>query len=194
MKGGTIPICFYMILTSSIGSLMATNKSLYFGYGSNLLERRMHRSNPNAVRYGKGVLKDYTLDMGTYGHFWKGCGANIVQSPGDKVWGALWQLKDEDFVNLDRQESVHKNVYKRIIVQIETPEGQKLNAIAYQNVKQFERFDLTNLPTERRPSPAYMDVIIKGAQETGLPIDYINFLKTISTNGIDHVPNLDPEK
>uniref|UniRef100_A0A6P7FWE0 gamma-glutamylcyclotransferase n=1 Tax=Diabrotica virgifera virgifera TaxID=50390 RepID=A0A6P7FWE0_DIAVI len=183
-----------MLIFSSIGSLMATNKSLYFGYGSNLLERRMHRSNPNAVRYGKGVLKDYTLDMGTYGNFWKGCGANIVQSPGDKVWGALWQLKDEDFVNLDRQESVHKNVYKRIIVQIETPEGQKLNAIAYQNVKQFERFDLTNLPTERRPSPAYMDVIIKGAQETGLPIDYINFLKTISTNGIDHVPNLDPEK
>uniref|UniRef100_A0A6P7FXG1 gamma-glutamylcyclotransferase n=1 Tax=Diabrotica virgifera virgifera TaxID=50390 RepID=A0A6P7FXG1_DIAVI len=177
----------------SVNSVMTGKKSIYFAYGSNLLERRMHRSNPNAVRCGKGVLKDYRFDMGTYCKFWRGCGANITEASGEKVFGALWELKDEDFINLDRQEYVHLNVYKRILVEIETPDGQKLNCIAYQMVNNFEKVDLANLPFDRRPSPAYMDVIIKGSQETGLPIDYTKFLGTVSTNGIDYYPNLDPE-
>ena len=36
---------------------------------------------------------------------------------------------------------------------------------------------------DKRPSPQYVDVIIRGAQQSGLPADYIEGLKQIEHNG-----------
>ncbi|XP_056640476.1 gamma-glutamylcyclotransferase-like [Diorhabda sublineata] len=167
------------------------SKSIYFAYGSNLLSKRIHHMNPNAVRWGKGILKNYALDFGNYSTFWKGCAATIVEKPGNEVWGALWELNDVDFENLDKQEGVHLNIYRPIIVDIETPDGKIIKCKSYQQVNKYEEIDLTKLPEDRRPSPAYLNVIVQGAEETGLPNEYINFLKTVVTNSTTYIPNFD---
>lgn len=38
------------------------------------------------------------------------------------------------------------------------------------------------IPFDRQPSKTYLKTIIKGALETGLPIDYIGWLKNIHHN------------
>ena len=38
----------------------------------------------------------------------------MIPSPGDVVWGVLWELKDEDLESLDNQEGVHNGIYRRI--------------------------------------------------------------------------------
>ncbi|KAJ8920297.1 hypothetical protein NQ315_011958 [Exocentrus adspersus] len=53
-------------------------KFLYFAYGSNLLEQRIHIQNPTAVRHDIGKLKDYQLDFITFSRRWKGASATII--------------------------------------------------------------------------------------------------------------------
>jgi len=37
--------------------------------------------------------------------------------------------------------------------------------------------------TDHRPSPMYMDVIIRGSKQNKLPEEYVKYLETIETNG-----------
>lgn len=106
------------------------NMFLYFAYGSNLLAQRIHINNPSAMRAGIAKLKvskqhctynnstilylystlinfsfsmkDYRLDFVRYSRNWKGAAATIVQSSGDHVWGALWEINNDHMESLDR--------------------------------------------------------------------------------------------
>lgn len=92
---------------------------LYFAYGSNLLADRIHINNPSAKRAGIGKievnkftlfniayrlvsLQGYELDFITFSKRWRGNSATIVNRPGSHVWGALWEINNEDMVALDR--------------------------------------------------------------------------------------------
>ncbi|CAH1112815.1 unnamed protein product [Psylliodes chrysocephalus] len=167
---------------------MSSNCICYFAYGSNLLAKRMHLLNPNAVRYGKAILKDYSLTFGGYASFWGGSPADIKHKVGHNVWGALWEIKLDDLSNLDEQEGVHENFYYPLSVEIETSNGTKLKCRTYQQVQRFEYINLTKLPDVRKPSKSYLNTIIKGAEETGLPTDYLHFLKAIPTNDSEIIP------
>lgn len=155
-------------------------KFLYFAYGSNLLAKRIHINNPTAIRKGAGKLPNYRLDFITYSNSWKGASATIVPTPGNMVWGALWEIDQEDMQSLDRQEGVHVNLYKPMTVEIETAAGQSVSCRTYQQTAVPE--DLSegeSLPLDRRPSEAYKNCILDGAVETHLPSDYIAKLKLI---------------
>ena len=43
---------------------------------------------------------------------------------------------------------------------------------------------------DNRPSPCYMDVIMKGANQNGICEDYVKFLESIETNGISEIPEV----
>lgn len=85
-----------------------------------------------------------------------------------------------------RQEGVQNNIYIPLIKEIITPNGEKIKCRVYQMVKQpTGKVDLADdaLPYERRPSKTYLDTIINGAIESGLPVKYNEFLKSIQHNG-----------
>ncbi|KAL1494732.1 hypothetical protein ABEB36_010280 [Hypothenemus hampei] len=165
---------------------MSTNKSskfLYFAYGSNLLSQRIHINNPSAERAGIGCLNDFQISFVTYSKRWKGASATIVPIKSRVVWGALWHLDHSDMEHLDRQEGVHENIYKPLQVDIFLPEGQKVTARTYQQTAiPPDINDLSQLPQDCRPSVAYWKTITKGAEETGLPKDYLDFLHRIPHN------------
>lgn len=73
-------------------------------------------------------------------------------------------------------------------MEIETSNGTKLKCRTYQQVQRFEYINLTKLPDVRKPSKSYLNTIIKGAEETGLPTDYLHFLKAIPTNDSEIIP------
>ncbi|XP_068226953.1 gamma-glutamylcyclotransferase-like [Palaemon carinicauda] len=151
------------------------NCFLYFAYGSNLLTERIHINNPSAKKIHVGKLNDYRLDFNYFSQRWQGSAATIVEDPGNHLYGILWEIENEDMANLDMQEGVHQGIYKAVEVDVETLDGEKVKARSYQIIRPLEK--------DRRPSSVYMDVIIRGAKENGLPEDYIKYLEGIEDNG-----------
>lgn len=71
-----------------------------------------------------------------------------------------------------------ENNYKSVYVDVVTPDDRTLTCRTYLlgPHKVSSNWDL-------RPSPQYLDVIVKGAISCNLPEDYIAYLKQIETNG-----------
>lgn len=166
----------------------------YFGFGSNLLTKRIRIQNKTAERVGVGKLVDYQLDFADatadekyYSPTWNGCPATIIKTKGSVVYGAVWEINEADLDELDRQEGVDCGIYKPMTVKIQMNAKDILREIdcrTYQLVHNPSTpLDPENRPFERQPSKTYLNVILNGAQETGLPFDYVKFLKSFKHNG-----------
>merc|ERR1712210_350139 len=148
-------------------------KFLYFAFGSNLLRERLHISNPSAVFKAVARLPAHRLEFNYFSKRWQGAAATVVEVDDEEVWGVLWELNLEHLATLDAQEGV-PTVYNRKAVTVETEAGEE-EAFTYFLVKPVEE--------DRRPSAVYLDVIVRGAKENGLPKEYIEKLKSIEDNG-----------
>lgn len=166
----------------------------YFGFGSNLLEARIKVQNKSAERVGVGKLLDYRLDFADseadqkyYSPTWNGSPATIIQSKGSAVFGAVWKIDENDIDELDRQEGVEAGLYKPLSVQVMVNESgldKEVTCRTYQLVSNpSEPLDPEDRNFERQPSKTYLNVILNGAEETGLPSDYVKFLKSFKHNG-----------
>lgn len=161
-----------------------SNTFLYFAYGSNMLMKRIHINNPTAVLKDIGYLKNFRLDFATYSKRWHGCSATIVPTEDSVVWGVVWELNKCNMSTLDCQEGVADKLYFPLTVDVNTPSGTVLNCRVYQQCNNpAEHVNPCLLPSQRRPSPLYIETILKGGRENNLPADYIKFLKTIPHNG-----------
>lgn len=156
---------------------------LYFAYGSNLLRKRIHLNNPTAVMKDIGYIKNFRLDFQRYSKRWRGASATIVETENSIVWGIVWELDKCNLSTLDCQEGVQDDIYHAMSVNVETSNGTTLNCRVYQqcnNPKEYIK--PADLSIDRRPSPLYLNMILKGAQENNLPVNYMEFLKTIPHN------------
>lgn len=61
--------------------------------------------------------------------------------------------------------------------------NETVNCRVYHLVDQPTYTELESIPYSRQPSKTYLKTIVKGAEETGLPEFYIQFLKCIKHNG-----------
>lgn len=163
----------------------------YFGFGSNLLQKRIQISNKSAVRYAIGKLVNHKLDFADasadekyYSKNWNGCPATIIENEGSTVFGAVWKIDDKDLDELDRQEGVECGIYKPMEVKVLINGNEEIHCRTYQLVHNPPSpIDPENRPFERQPSKTYLNVILNGAHETGLPADYIAFLRSFKHNG-----------
>ncbi|CAG2103771.1 unnamed protein product [Medioppia subpectinata] len=137
----------------------------------------MHINVKSAVKYGNGLLKDWTLTFSGYFPLWLGANANIVPKTNDVVWGTVWTISDTELEGLDKQEVAYNRIEINVLVGEEV-----VKCITYvQKETSNERFE-SNIDSTI-PSLAYKTVILKGAIEQGLPEDYIQFLKSFKDNG-----------
>ncbi|XP_067648355.1 gamma-glutamylcyclotransferase-like isoform X2 [Eurosta solidaginis] len=160
----------------------------YFGFGSNLLTKRIHIQNPSAVRVGPGKLEDYQLDFYTSSRTWHGAPATIVPKPGSSVYGAIWQIDNKDMKSLDDQEGVSLGVYVPITVPVlAMNDGKRIECRAYHLAKQpigdVKCMKPEEIPYNRQPSKTYLKTMVKGAIESCLPADYVQWLRSIKHNG-----------
>ncbi|KAJ8942163.1 hypothetical protein NQ318_002553 [Aromia moschata] len=163
-----------------------SGKFLYFAYGSNLLSQRIHINNPSAIRAGIAKLNDYQLNFVTYSKRWKGASATIVPNKGSHVWGALWEISMADMEHLDDQEGVRHNIYIPLMVDVENPIGEWLNCRVYMQTAKVQAVSkIEDLAEDHQPSAIYLNTMLKGAIESGLPQDYLEFLKRIPHNGYE---------
>lgn len=159
------------------GSSNTSSHFLYFAYGSNLLKERLQLKNPSAVFVRTGRLKDYTLRFGYWNkdfngsNSWHGGVATIQQSKGDDVWGVIWRMELANLITLDKQEGVKRGIYSPLEVSVETEEGPVI----------CRTYQMNNF-TAYLTSPPYKQVVCLGAEQNGLPGDYIRKLEAVVTN------------
>ncbi|XP_030372636.1 gamma-glutamylcyclotransferase-like isoform X2 [Scaptodrosophila lebanonensis] len=164
------------------------SKFYYFGFGSNMLAQRIHIQNPTAKRIGAGKLDDYRLDFFTESKNWLGAPATIVPTPGSHVYGAIWEIDMCNLKDLDNQESVPEGVYIPISVPVFSLTCKENIVCRAYHLSEQPQTDLRGLgsgliPYDRQPSQTYLKVLVKGALETGVPDEYIKWLRSIKNNG-----------
>ncbi|NJO81720.1 MAG: gamma-glutamylcyclotransferase [Blastochloris sp.] len=147
----------------------------YFAYGSNMSPRIIENVCPSYKFIARACLIDYRLAFTRRSVRWEAGVANIISAPGMTVWGILFEIDDADLVSLDDKEAYGK-AYDRITVQVDMKDysesgTQKINAITYQVISP-EQFEI-------RPHPDYLKMLIDGAGQFKLPLNYISFLKSL---------------
>jgi hypothetical protein len=101
-----------------------------------------------------------------------GAVANIVMDPAGVVFGVLYEVTPEDLAHVELTEGVLIGNYHRVEVQAESLAAPGF-ATAAASVAS-DRRDPALVPTDR-----YMICVIAGAEEHGLPSEYIAYLRGI---------------
>jgi cation transport regulator ChaC len=140
----------------------------YFAYGSNLLSEQMiARTGPicnGDERPRIARLPNYRLAfnmLGEDGQIY----ANIV-TPGDGVLGVVYRCGSKSLEKLDGYE----RGYERQALAVIDDRGVKLRVVAY--IARPE-----SVTAEGRPSAAYLQKIMTGACQHGLPEEYLRTLE-----------------
>ena len=141
----------------------------YFAYGSNLwVDQMVRRTGP--IRQGCDrprivQLPGYRLAFNMQGD----CGqvfANIVQ-PGEGVLGVIYRCGLEALAILDEYESG----YERRRVTVVDDRNEELEAVAYVAMP-------GNVAAARTPDTEYLQRVVRGARQHGLPEAYIRMIET----------------
>ena len=133
----------------------------YFAYGSNMSTARLAARVSDPVTVGSAHLIDWQLAFNKPGRDGTGK-ANLVPAAGARVWGVAWTLPEDAWPVLDGFEPD----YERSVLRLLQPDGRALHAHVY----------LYACPADTpsiRPSRDYLDHLLAGATEHGLPEEYI---------------------
>lgn len=140
----------------------------YFAYGSNMSEARFreHGRCPTAKTLSKAWADGWRLVFDKQSSTWKGTAANLRPDPEDVVWGVLYDISSpSEIERLRRGESG----YAARDVGVTSPSGEREVATTF----------LAAQGVEHPPTAAYLDCMIQGAQQHGLPPEYVARLRSI---------------
>lgn len=135
------------------------DRHVYFAYGSNLCARQMAQRCPDATDPRRATLADHDWLINERGV------ATVEPFAGSEVHGVVWQLSDRDLATLDSAEGVPVR-YRRDRLTVRTEDGPS-PAWVY--------IDHRSEPGP--PRPGYLERILEGARDHGLPHRWIEFLQ-----------------
>src|ERR671938_1395052 len=96
----------------------------YAAYGSNLDPARMRAYCPHSPMIGVGWLEGWRLTFaGEEGFGWEGAVTTVVESEGDRVFVALYDVHQWDEAGLDEVEGVTAGAYRKLHVRVHTLDG-----------------------------------------------------------------------
>ena len=99
--------------------------------------------------------------------------ADVLAAPGASVWGALYSLEDAHLAAIDEKEG-NGWAYERRAVRVVAGEGE------------FEVFTYAVIAPDAehvQPSREYLQALVEGARERGLPDDYVAALAAVASSG-----------
>ncbi|MEM7759684.1 MAG: gamma-glutamylcyclotransferase family protein [Cyanobacteria bacterium P01_A01_bin.40] len=141
---------------------------IYFAYGSNMSTRRLRHRTPSAKPLGIGQLSQHQFVLHKIGR--DGSAKCDIQETGqahDIVWGVLFEIFTEERHLLDRAEGLGFG-YEYKTVRVNSNEGIIIAGAYY----------ATHIDSSLRPFDWYLNFVLRGAEEHGLPNSYLNYLKS----------------
>ncbi|HEU4683730.1 MAG TPA: gamma-glutamylcyclotransferase family protein [Nitrospira sp.] len=136
----------------------------FFLYADNLNPAQLKRRAPEHQFVTLAALPDHTIQFCRWSSQWR-CGlASVVPSPGERVWGGIFELTDEDVKLLDQfEDDVPQGAYRHVQVTVITESGEK-TLVTTQAATPIGKF---------KPKDHYLDWVIKGLKHWKLPEDCI---------------------
>ena len=145
--------------------------SIYFAYGSNMSSARLAARVSDAEALGPAHVSDWQLTFNKPGRDGTGK-ANLVQAAGARTWGVAWTLPEAAWPLLDGFEPD----YERAVFRLLRGDGRELRAHVYLYACPA---DAPSIP----PSGEYVDHLVAGATEHGLPENYIAKIREFGRPG-----------
>lgn len=143
---------------------------LSFGYGSNMLLRKVQVNVPSAKKISNAFLTGYRFAFNKVSKDGSAKGNIICTSnPSDSVWGIVIQIADYEKQALDKEEGLGAG-YDEETITVTCENNKSLKTVAY--VAQPRHIEENLWPYDW-----YRDMVVYGAVENNLPKNYIQFLK-----------------
>lgn len=132
----------------------------FFLYADQLNPTQLKRRAPEHKFLHRATLADHTIKFCRWSSQWR-CGlASIVPSPGEQVWGAVFELTDEDLISMDEfEQDVPQGAYRQLQVNVVTDAGDKELVTTY----------AANPIGKFKPKDHYLDWVLKGVKQWALP-------------------------
>jgi gamma-glutamylcyclotransferase (GGCT)/AIG2-like uncharacterized protein YtfP len=126
---------------------------------------------PHSPMIDTGWLEGWRLTFAGEGVIgWEGAVCTIVESPGDRVFVALYDVHPRDAEQLDEMEGVTSGTYQKLTVRVATLDGE-FTAWVY----------VCDGYEGGMPTAWYLSEIADAAQKSGAPDDYVAALRARPT-------------
>ena len=132
----------------------------FFLYADNLNPTQLKKRAPEHQPVCKAYLPDHTIQFCRWSSQWR-CGLGSVRpSPGERVWGIVLEITDEDLKLLDEFEGdVPAGTFHHLPVTVVTEEEEKV-LVTTHAATPIGKF---------KPNAHYLDWVIKGVKHWQLP-------------------------
>lgn len=165
---------------------MTTETFYYFGYGSNMDICSLRAKGVAPISSCRAILPGWRLRFNV-AHYFRhegGVGNVEVGKAEDYVWGVLHLCRTDDLPKLDLVEACGVG-YRHEEVVVQEQSGEK-KALTYVGMEDF--IDDTCRPTQR-----YLNILLRGATNAGLPEDYIASLAAVEPCPPANTPEYSPD-
>lgn len=149
---------------------------IYFAYGSNLCTDWLRSRTPSAEISDIGVLTEHCLKfhkVSINDHSGK-CNAFPSGRHGDFIWGALYDIPEDEVPKLDAAEDLGISYRKRKVIIRSKHGGKVINATTYIAME-------ATVDENAVPFHWYKRLVVLGAESHNFPADYINRIKQIES-------------
>jgi hypothetical protein len=146
---------------------------LYFAYGSNMSRPRIEKRIGNVRIELTATLPGHRLAFSKVGRDGSGKCCFAKTSAGDRVHGVLFGIEDRQLRALDRAEGLGRG-YDRVRRPVLLDDGSRVEAVTYV---------ATVLDPSLRPFSWYLQHVVYGAVDAGLPASYVAAIRGTETVG-----------
>lgn len=139
----------------------------HFAYGSNLCTDFVREHCPSAAFVACAALPNFRVEFRHYSQAMGGGISTVIEAPGELVQGCIYEIPERQLRKLDAVESVPDGHYRRDGFLVLDAGGR------------WRRAELYRVATPTGPylpSKSYVDLMVAGAKEHGLPPEYIDDL------------------
>ncbi len=135
-----------------------------FVYADNLNPTQLKRRAPEHKPVGKAYLPDHAIQFCRWSSQWR-CGlASVVPSPGERVWGMILDVTEEDLKLMDEFEGdVPPGSYRHLPVTVITEDEEK-TLVTTHAAAPIGKF---------KPKEHYLDWVMKGLKHWKLNEDTV---------------------
>ncbi|MDP6566824.1 MAG: gamma-glutamylcyclotransferase [Alphaproteobacteria bacterium] len=141
-----------------------------FTYGSNMSSRYLRTTCPSARPMMSAMLPNVRIEFRRYSTDLGGGISTIMPAPGEMVHGVLYRIARAEIEALDLLEDVDKGLYLR---------ESHLVLGADDDWHRGELYRVAKPEGPFAPSRTYLDHMLEGAREHGLPADYVARLEAL---------------
>jgi len=145
---------------------------LYFAYGSNMSTRRFKARVPSARAVSVAMLRGHRLEFHKIGKDGSAkCDVACTGASADVVCGGVFAIPSSEKSMLDGIEGLGNGYAEKDVVVL-SESGEAFEAVTYY---------ATNIDGSLKPRDWYVEHVLRGAREHGLPIEYISRIEAIES-------------